>query len=73
MRAWPALLLLLVSLASRADGPALLLLPFDNATGEARYDALVAGLPDIRSACLSEFPDQVVVVDRAVVEVICEE
>jgi hypothetical protein len=64
---------MLVSLASRAEGPALLLLPFDNATGEVRYDALVAGMPDILSACLSEFPDHVVVVDRAVVEPLLRE
>ena len=73
MRAWPVLLLLLVSVANRADGPALLLLPFDNATGQARYDVLVAGLPDILSACLSEFSDEVVVVDRTVVEPLLRE
>ena len=66
-------ILLLGSLASHAERPALLLLPFDNATGDARYGALESGMPDILSACLAEFADDVVVVDRTIVEPVLRE
>lgn len=50
---------------AHAGGPALLLLPFDNATGAERFDALADGMPDLLTACLSQYADQVVVIDRS--------
>ena len=67
------LMLLSTTLASQAERPALLLLPFENSTGDVRNDALESGIPDILSACLAEFADAVVVVDRSIVEPVLRE
>ncbi len=50
---------------THASGPALLLLPFDNATGARQFDALAGGMPDLLTACFSHYPDQLVVIDRS--------
>ncbi len=62
-----AAMLLFSALSAEAKSPAVLLLPFENASGADRYDALANGMPDILTACLSQYPDQIVVVERSTV------
>lgn len=49
----------------QANGPAVLLLPFDNASGAKQFDALASGMPDILTACFSQFADELVVIERS--------
>jgi TolB-like protein len=65
MLSWPA--------SAAAAPPTLLLLPFDNATGDPRLAALERGLPDLLGATLSSRPALVRLVDREQLDAIARE
>jgi len=57
-----------------ADKPAvLLILPFDNATGKAKYDSLHEGIPDLLTAFLSPYYAKVAVIDRQLLKQVFNE
>ena len=62
------MVLLFASVSSKANSPAVLLMPFDNASGTDQYDTLASGMPDILTACLSQFADQILVIERSAVD-----
>ena len=42
-----------------------LILPFENATSQPNLDVLARGMPDLLTVCLSQYPQRVVLVERA--------
>ena len=60
--------LLAAAFGVQAAVPAILVLPFDNATGRSSYDALAAGMPELLTACLSDYGNVLQVVERSAVE-----
>jgi TolB-like protein len=60
--------LLAAALGVQAGVPAIVVLPFDNATGRSSYDALAAGMPELLTACLSDYGNVLQVVERSAVE-----
>lgn len=56
-----------------AELPRVLILPFDNASGLSRHDALRDGAADMLSACFSRQSDTVEVVDRTALEAVIDE
>ncbi len=72
MKCLTYLLLLSAMNVALADS-AMVMLPFDNATGKSRYDALAAGMPDLLTTCLSEFSGLVNVVERQAFAAAAEE
>ncbi len=50
------------------DVPVILIVPFDNATGTQEYDALEEGLPDLLTAFLTPYDDQLRIIDRSLLE-----
>jgi TolB-like protein len=66
-----------LALARPASGgprpPTLLLLPFDNATGDSRFAALERGVPDLLGAMLSRHTSLVRVVEREHLDAIARE
>lgn len=75
MKRWLPLAVLLLALPANAAEPLrLLILPFDNATGQARQDPLEAGIADLLTACFSRHGGSVEVVERgALTELIDEQ
>ncbi len=60
--------------ATNAAAVGLLVIPFENATGQSDLDDLADGIDDLLTACFSSYPDQVAVVDRsALAEVVNEQ
>ena len=55
------------------DTPAILILPFDNSTGRVAFDALEEGIPDLLTAFLSPYEEQIRVVDRTLGAVVLAE
>ena len=55
------------------DLPVILILPFDNATGNQEFDALEEGLPDLLTAFLTPYDDQLRIIDRILMEEIFAE
>lgn len=55
------------------DVPVILIVPFDNATGTQELDPLEEGLPDLLTAFLSPYDDQLRVIDRTLLEEIFAE
>ncbi len=53
--------------------PVILILPFDNATGNQEFDALEEGLPDLLTAFLTPYDDQLMIIDRILMEEIFAE
>ncbi len=50
------------------EAPVILIMPFDNATGKQKFDSLETGLPDLLTAFLSPYNEQVMVIDRGLLE-----
>lgn len=74
MKHWLLLVVLLLALPARAAEPLrLLILPFDNATGQARQDPLEAGVADLLTACFSRHGASVEVVDRGALQQVIDE
>ena len=55
------------------DVPVILIVPFDNATGTPEFDALEEGLPDLLTAFLTPYDDQLRIIDRILMEEIFAE
>ncbi len=55
------------------DVPVILIVPFDNATGNQEFDALEEGLPDLLTAFLTPYDDQLMIIDRILMEEIFAE
>jgi len=55
-------------LAQLDDIPVILIIPFDNATGQKKFNSLKKGMPDLLTAFLSPYHDKVAVIDRGIME-----
>ena len=55
------------------DVPVILIVPFDNATGNQEFDALEEGLPDLLTAFLTPYDDQLMIIDRMLMKEIFAE
>jgi TolA-binding protein len=46
----------------------ILIIPFENATGDNKNDALKTGIPEILSVCFANHSEQIILVDRSTLE-----
>jgi TolB-like protein len=70
---WAVVMVLARPASGGSTPPTLLLLPFDNATGDARFAALERGVPDLLGAMLSRHTSLVRVVEREQLDAIARE
>jgi TolB-like protein len=71
---WLSLVGLLLTLPALAGEPVrLLIVPFDNATGQARQDPLAEGVADMLTACFSRHAAGVEIVDRGALQQVLDE
>jgi len=59
--------------ASEEEPVSLLILSFDNTTEHSRNDALEKGIPDLLTAYLSPYSDEILIIDRSIIDHIVRE
>lgn len=55
-------------IAAQDQVPVILMMPFDNATGQQKFDSLKTGMPDLLTAFLTPYNEQLMVIDRGLIE-----
>lgn len=64
MKAVLILMLFCLPVYAQPEPAKVLILPFENATGDSQNDDLSIGLPDILTVCFSNYSDQIITLDR---------